>query len=353
MSQNLQVTTIISMHTYSGDVLWPPGWRSGTVPDDTRLASLGNAMAAAAGYVGEPANRLYPVTGATEDWNYVAQGAFGYTIEMGGTTFAGPFGSSVVDQYLGSGATAGRGLREAFLLAAEEAADRRDHAVVEGHAPAGSVLNLTRSFQTQTSPICTDTTSLDGCGVTTPSFSVPDFVNTTLTVGSGGAFTWDVGPSTRPLVSAAGGTEAWTLSCVTGDATTVKDVVVTRGQVVSVDPCAAASKPVPVKRAAARNVLSVKVGSGWRSVLRSAKTFRAVLACSSACSVRERVRSGRTTLGRRVTALRRGRSTVVHLALSAAGRRIIFRPGHHRLVVTVLAITKDGQHTLVTRNLQF
>jgi len=80
-------------------------------------------MGDATGYSSEYGYQLYEVTGATEDWNYVAQNAFGYTIELGGEpgspVFHGPHQSYVVDQYLGTPGTPteGRGVREALLLA--------------------------------------------------------------------------------------------------------------------------------------------------------------------------------------------------------------------------------------------
>ena len=351
-SQGRQITTLITLHNFAGEVLWPPGWQSAPVPDDSRLAVLGNAMASASGYVGQRANRLYPVTGATEDWNYTAQGTFGYTIEMGGTTFHGSYQSSVIDQYLGSGATAGKGLREALLLAAEEAADRSDHAVLEGHAPAGTVLHLRRDFQTMTSPICSDTTAVDGCGPTAPAFGVADFVDTTLMVGPSGAFTWDIGPSTRPLVAAAGGTEAWTLSC-SGSSVSPKTIVIGRGQTLAVNPCDAASTAVKAPPPLPRNIVTVRVGKTWRAILRSQGSMRTTLKCAVACTIRERLRVGSTILGTRLTSLRKRRTTVIRLHLSPSSRKLLSGPGRHHLGLTVLARTTDGQRTIVRRTLLF
>src|SRR4029077_9198191 len=101
----------------------------GLAPDEAKLKQLGDAMGRATGYASEYGYQLYEVTGATEDWNYVSQGTFGYTIELDGDTFQHPHQEGVADQSLGTPgtATAGQGVREALLLAGEEAADPADH----------------------------------------------------------------------------------------------------------------------------------------------------------------------------------------------------------------------------------
>lgn len=257
-SQRLQITNIQSLHNVAALVLRPPGFKAlGLAPDEARLKGLGDAMAAATGYESQYGYELYEVTGATEDWNYVSQGSFGYTIELGGDavgapTFQGPYQTHVVDQYLGSAAagTQGKGVREALLLAGEEAADPTDHAIVQGSAPAGARLRLHRDFLTTTSPICTTDTldSAGNCATTSPAFTIPDFLDTTLTVPAGGHFTWHVGPSTRPFDAKAGLTSAWTLTCEqpVGKVVASKQVTVGRGQTVGVsacDPNAAVSDP--------------------------------------------------------------------------------------------------------------
>jgi murein tripeptide amidase MpaA len=86
-SQRLQITNFQTIHNIAALVLRPPGFRAqGQAPDEPRLKALGDAMGEATGYSSEFGFQLYEVTGATEDWNYVAQGAFGYTIELGGRT---------------------------------------------------------------------------------------------------------------------------------------------------------------------------------------------------------------------------------------------------------------------------
>ena len=52
-------------------------------------------------------------------------------------------------------AIAGDFLRQALLTAAGSAANAADHSVIQGSAPAGSVLHLHKQFDTKSSPICT------------------------------------------------------------------------------------------------------------------------------------------------------------------------------------------------------
>jgi hypothetical protein len=127
------VTTLITNHTFSNLVLRPNGAAPDLVPasegmplgdpfDEAALAELGDAMAEQNGYTSQHAWELYDTTGSTEDWSYNATGGFGYTFEIGPDEFHPPF-PEVVDEYLGAGEYAGKGNREAFLLALENAVD--------------------------------------------------------------------------------------------------------------------------------------------------------------------------------------------------------------------------------------
>ena len=77
------------------------------------MKALGDAMAKTVAYDSLLGYELYPVHGATEDWNYIEQGSFGYTIEMGpgdaSPLFQGPYQTHVVDQYLGGPSGGGTG----------------------------------------------------------------------------------------------------------------------------------------------------------------------------------------------------------------------------------------------------
>ena len=190
-----QVTMMISNHTFSNLVLrpngvdpaniGPDGTKVGDAPDEEALKALGAEMAAQNGYRNIHGWQLYDTTGTTEDWSYNATGGFGYTFEIGPDEFHPPF-PEVVDEYLGAGAFTGRGNRAAYLIAFEEAVDRADHSVIAGRAPKGATLRLTKQFETQTWD-------------NQANFS--DRLDSTMVVGSGGKFVWDVNPSTRPAVS--------------------------------------------------------------------------------------------------------------------------------------------------------
>ena len=152
-------------------------------------------MVAQNGYRSRQGWQLYDTTGSTESWSYNATGGFGYTFEIGPREFRPPF-AQVVDEYFGAGAYAGKGNREAFLIALENAADPRRHSVITGTAPAGATLRLSKSFDTPTS-----------LG------TIRDRLVSTLVVPSGGKFTWHVNPSTRPSVKALGKVERYRLTC--------------------------------------------------------------------------------------------------------------------------------------------
>jgi hypothetical protein len=184
------VTTLITNHTFSNLVLRPPGIRSaGETIDEPTMKALGAQMTAQNGYRNIHGWQLYDTTGTTEDWSYNATGGYGYTFEIGPREFHPPF-PEVVDEYLGAGLYAGKGNREAYLIALENAADTRHHSVISGRAPAGAVLRLTKDFATKTS-------QEDASG--NPR-TIPDRLEATLNVPSNGRYTWHVNPSTRPEV---------------------------------------------------------------------------------------------------------------------------------------------------------
>jgi hypothetical protein len=179
-----QVTTLITNHTFSNLVLRPPGIRAaGETVDEAAMKDLGARMAAQNGYRNIHGWQLYDTTGTTEDWSYNATGGYGYTFEIGPEEFHPPF-PEVVDEYLGAGIYAGKGNREAFLLALENAVDPAQHSVISGKAPSGAVLRLKKEFTTKTFSGST----------------IDDRLVSTLVVGSGNKYTWHINPSTRPEV---------------------------------------------------------------------------------------------------------------------------------------------------------
>jgi hypothetical protein len=187
-----QVTTMISNHTFSNLVLRPNGVHPDTIghdghpvgnaPDEEGLKALGAEMTAANGYANIHGWELYDTTGTTEDWSYNATGGYGYTFEIGPNEFHPPF-PQVVDEYLGAGAYAGKGNREAYLVALENTVDTATHAVITGRAPKGATLRLRKQFASPT---------WEG--------SFTDTLNTSMKVGANGKYVWHVNQSTRPVV---------------------------------------------------------------------------------------------------------------------------------------------------------
>ena len=218
-SQSRQITTIVTIHNVAALVLRPPGTSTGgKAPDEKRLKEIGDAMAAATGYTSQYGFELYDTAGTTEDWNYAAQGAYGYTIEIGPKDgeFHMPYETGVVDEWTGNTdaarAAGGGGLAEALLGTGEAAANANDHAVIAGKTEPGRILRLRKDFKTPSwgAPFCRqeipllllNVPSTDGprCLDTAEPFAVDDHLETTLTVPADGKFVWHVNPSTRPFL---------------------------------------------------------------------------------------------------------------------------------------------------------
>jgi hypothetical protein len=332
LSAGLAVTNVVSLHNVGALVLRPPGFRAlGVAPDETGLRRLGDAMAVAAGYRSAYAADLYDATGALEDWNYAAQGAYGYTIELGENdgdgSFTGNYATHVTEQYV----SAHGGVREALLLAAEEAQDPRDHALLVGRAPAGRVLRLRKSFVTMTSPVCAD----DACSSTTPALGLADGLALSLKVPASGRFAWHVGPSTRPWVARGGGREAWTLECLDGAAVVAShDVVVGRGQRAAVDPCVAGS-PVSVGRNPAGRLLRLSTPT------RRGSRVRVRVVCARSCTAVATLRSG---AGARL-------SSHPAALVPGTGRTLLLAAGARRraLRLTVVATDSVGERVTARR----
>ena len=217
-SQQRQITTIITIHNVAALILRPPGTSTGgQAPDEPRLKQIGDQMAAATGYTSQYGFQLYDTAGTTEDWNYAAQGAYGYTIEIGPENgeFHMPYETGFVREWTGDTAAAraagGGGLREALLVAGEAAANAPDHAIITGRARGERVLRLRKDFTTPTwgTPFCRSelplpllnvpVTNGPRCLDTAQPFAVDDQLETTLTVPKG-HFEWHVNPSTRPFL---------------------------------------------------------------------------------------------------------------------------------------------------------
>ncbi|HEV2787677.1 MAG TPA: M14 family zinc carboxypeptidase, partial [Solirubrobacteraceae bacterium] len=244
------VTVLVSIHNVAALVLRPPGLSgAGLSPDEARLKAIGDAIGNAAGYISQYGFELYDISGTTEDDSYAATGGYGYTVEMGPPdgNFHMPYETGVVAEWTGRNPHAGGrgGLREGLLIAAEAAADPPDHAILRGRAPAGKVLRLTRRFQTRTSPYCqkgidppVNILEVPICLTgEKPPLLLDDILDVTTTVPAVKRYAWHINQSTRPFVGAAGGTEAYELTCETAAGEVVERhwLVIARGQDVTLN----------------------------------------------------------------------------------------------------------------------
>jgi Zinc carboxypeptidase len=202
-----QVTNLITNHTYSNLILRPPGVANFGFPlEEPAYKALGASLAAHNGYSNEPGFGLYDTTGSTEDWSFWTTGGLAFTFEIGGEEFHPPYAKGVEAEYLGKAPSTGAGKggnREAYYAMLEATADESLHSVIEGSAPAGSTLRISKSFQTSTSPVWRDDL---GNSVGTP-IQFTDTLSSELKA-PGGSFRWDVNPSTRPLVAGRFGRDA-------------------------------------------------------------------------------------------------------------------------------------------------
>jgi hypothetical protein len=195
-----QITNLITNHTFSNLVLRPPGVADVGFPlDEPLLQALGARMTSHNGYSNIPGFGLYDTTGATEDWTFWSAGGLGYTFEIGDVDFHPPYQVGVVNEYLGLGDAAGAGQggnREAYYEMLEATANPRYHAVVTGRAPKGRTLKIKKSFMTSTSPVWNDDFGND----IGPAQLFPDSLESEYR-SKGGRFTWNMNPSTRPVVA--------------------------------------------------------------------------------------------------------------------------------------------------------
>ena len=246
-----QATSLLAMHNVAALVLRPPGLEAdGFAPDEKGLKELGDKMGKVTGYTSQYGWQLYDTTGTTDDWSYAATGGYGFTIEIGpsGGEFHANYQTGVIDQYLGSGKLKGKGLREAFLLAAEHATNPAASGRITGRAPAGRTLRLKKQFKTQSFTVCgaAELTPVTGAD-TQPDYcagpgavqETAETLETTMVVPASGRFTYWTNPSTRPFVKKAGRTESWKLTCEDGGkAIESHELVIDRGDVVKLDlPC--------------------------------------------------------------------------------------------------------------------
>lgn len=233
--RSLQTTVVIAHHTFMEDGAWlrQPGfrdaavWPSGGVPADAPTLGLSDAMVAATGWKADVAYSLGDTTGASDDWSYVAQGSLALTAEARGRDFHASYRQMVIAEYTGAVRGARGGVREALVRSVEIAADTSNHAVVEGVAPPGAVLEVERRVGL---PVCTGATARDTC--TGPVAGPTETLRSRLRVPASGRYLWHLNPTDLPLV----GDHPWTMTCVgVGGRGTARTVRVPRGASLTVD----------------------------------------------------------------------------------------------------------------------
>jgi hypothetical protein len=239
LSSTRSIVNVISHHTFTANGIWlrQPGFCKAStcnrqvdvIPDEAGMKALGDAMGTATGWESDLGWVIGQITGATEDWNYFAQGAYGYTPEQRGPNFHPTFENAVVKEYVGTGAGAKGGVREALLVAGEHAANPSFHSVLLGVAPAGHVLRLRKSFVTDTSQ---------------PAVKIQDRTDIPTTVPDSGFYNWHINQSTRPLSTAP---ESYTLTCETpgGEVKETVSVTIARGETQALDLACGSAKPDP------------------------------------------------------------------------------------------------------------
>jgi hypothetical protein len=152
----------------------------------------------------------------------------------------------VIEEYAGDAQHSGEGVREAYLVAGEVAADRGEHSVVKGAAPGTATLRLHKEFETALHPNQGADAHID------------DVLDTTLEVPDDGDYKWDVMPSGRPLHQG----ETWTMSCeLPGEDPVSEQIFLARGDSATIDwgtACEATDGPGPVK---CRGTVATLVGT--------------------------------------------------------------------------------------------
>jgi len=386
-----QIQTFVTNHTFTdvGRILRQPGFQiendvvGDVTPDEPIFKALGDAMAESTGYVSELGYAtLGNITGPSDDFLYYSQGTIGFTPELRGDNFHTNYANAVIGEYEGEGDKKGRGWREAYILAGEQAANPADHVVLRGTAPPGRILRLKKTTQLTTSE------DEDGDGdKDKEAMIVDENFDTTITVPASGRYEWHVNPSTRPLAPMR---ESFAFTCEEPDGAVLEreTVFADRGDTVQRDfACARAAEPTPTPtstptpavipapapapapaaapgRPAATPSPAAQPGATgpsatFRALLRrpTASARRTIRARGLNVFVRLRGQGRLSSVSVRI-ADRRGRTILSgrRARLATSGRvklrlRRRPRPGTHR--VTLIARDASGRRLRVTRSMRF
>ena len=201
------ITNLITNHTFSNLLLRPPAIADVGFPhDEPQYEALGARMASHNDYANIPSFGLYDTSGGTEDWTFWTAGSLGFTFEIGPDEFHPPYEDGVVAEYLGLEPAEGAGQggnREAYYEMLASTVEESLHSVIAGRAPEGWKLNISKTFQTETSPVWQN----DFGTVIGDPISFEDTLSYDLDA-RGNAFEWHVNPSTRPVVAGRLGRDA-------------------------------------------------------------------------------------------------------------------------------------------------
>jgi hypothetical protein len=77
------VSIVVSLHSYTGCVMWPWGYADILAKDASLMEQIGTAMAEFPGYDAYQSVNMYPTSGDTSDWFYGSMGALAFVIELG------------------------------------------------------------------------------------------------------------------------------------------------------------------------------------------------------------------------------------------------------------------------------
>jgi hypothetical protein len=180
-----------------GLILRPPGIRAfGPTIDEPMYKDLGDTMALSNKYTSQYSFNLYDTSGTAEAWSYYATGGLGFTFEIHKGNFHRTYSDAVVEEYNGTTENGGtEGNRGAYFTALQSTVDTARHSVIEGRAPKGSTLTISRTVTDKTSRVLPI--------VPVAPWGEPIPVTDTLTselVTKSSKFEWHVNPSTSPDV---------------------------------------------------------------------------------------------------------------------------------------------------------
>lgn len=184
-----QATVFNTQHTCIQVVLYPPVQKeAGSIQDLNRVHAMAAAMAGklGPGYEAMASADDYETTGEAIGWAYYATRGLSTTTETCPTTRpeGRDFESEVVRTFDRN--------KNALMIALKTAADKREHAIIKGRAPARAKLTLHKSFRMYTG-------SYEHADGSVHPDGFRQRIRSTVRVGRKGKFKIAVNPSFRPV----------------------------------------------------------------------------------------------------------------------------------------------------------